>query len=567
VPASATLLLLAGLGSPAETPPPSTAFPVEAQVVYVAVSVADSRGRPVRNLRATDFALYENGRPVPAVAFHAPPGENVPGHAAAPAAPVADSARTQGPRPHEPVTFVVYIDNWNLTPQNRARALPALASFLQEELARGGARALVVSAGHDTHMLSPLTADAEQIAHAFRSAMDELTHGHVTQSDERQAIAIVEAMLKGGSIGCGDLPTLQTPLRSQAQARSHELEQTLARLETVVQALASLAGPKALFYLSGGLEQRPGIDLFHQLLDICPAAAQSDFSTLLAPMQEYDMSRAFQSLSARAGAARVTFYPVDASGLRGPPLGDLSEPDRRYVPSTKTVAVRTQNRRAGQWILADRTGGSATFDANNPKVALGQMADQIRSEYVLGFTPDHEPEDRIHVLRVELRRKGLRLRFTPSYLHAARGEPGASRTLAAFLAGLEEDTLGADVTVEGMPTADALAGATTWTASVRIGLPLARLSTVEAADGRLGRLRVVIAVWRAASQVKDRPLEIREKVIEVPFPSASSATGPDPGRREFVIKVPVSAAHREIGVGVIDALSRLATYRRLRVGS
>ena len=535
-------------------------------MVYVAVSVADSRGRPVRNLRATDFALYENGRPVPAVAFHAPPGENVPGHAAAPAAPDTDSARTQGPLPDEPVTFVVYVDNWNLTSQDRARALPALASFLQEELGRGGARALVVSAGHDTHVLSPLTTDAEQIARAIRSAMDEWTHGHVTQSDERHAIAMVKAMLEG-SFGCGDLLTLQTPLRSQAQARSHELEQTLARLETVVQALATLPGSKALFYLSGGLEQRPGIDLFHQLLDICPEAVQSDFSTLLAPMQEYDMSRAFQSLSARAGAARVTFYPVDASGLRGPPLGDLSEPDRRYVPSTKTVAVRTQNRRAGQWILADRTGGSATFDANNPKVALGQMADQIRSEYVLGFTPDHEPEDRIHVLRVELRRKGLRLRFTPSYLHAARGEPGASRTLAALLAGLEEDTLGADVTVERDADADALAGATTWTASVRIGVPLARLSTVETAEGRLGRLRVVIAVWRAASQVKERPLEMREKAIEVPFPSASSATGPDPGRREFVIKVPMGAAHREIGVGVIDALSRLATYRRLRVGS
>jgi hypothetical protein len=328
-----------------------------------------------------------------------------------------------------------------------------------------------------------------------------------------------------------------------------------------------LSGSKALFYLSGGLEQRPGIDLFHQLLDICPDAVQRDFSTLLAPMQDYDMSRAFQSLSARAGAARVTFYPVDASGLRGPFLSDLSEPDRRYVPSPKTVAVREQNRRAGQWILADRTGGLATFDANNPKRALGQIADQIRGEYVLGFTPDHEPEDRIHDLRVELRRKGLRLRFTPAYHHAARAEPGASRTLAALLAGLEEDTLGADVSVDGMPTADAMAGAATWTVSVRIRVSLARLSTVEAAQGRHGLLRVVIAVWRTASLAKERPIEMREKVIEVPFPSALSPAGPDAGWREFVIEVPVSAAHREIGVGVLDAVSHLATYRRLRVGS
>ena len=77
----------------------------------------------------------------------------------------------------------------------------------------------------------------------------------------------------------------------------------------------------------------------------------------------------------------------------------------------------------------------------------------------------------------------------------------------------------------------------------------------------------MIAVWRAAAVAKERPLEVREKVIDVSFPSASSAVGPDPGRRQFVIEVPLSATHRELAVGVLDTLSRLATYRRLRVGS
>ena len=79
-------------------------------------------------------------------------------------------------------------------------------------------------------------------------------------------------------------------------------------------------------------------------------------------------------------------------------------------------------------------------------------ADQIRGAYALGFTPAHEPEGRIHSLRVELKRKGPRVRSTPSYFHAERPEPGVSRTLAALLVGLQEDTLGAWVSIDPQPS-------------------------------------------------------------------------------------------------------------------
>jgi len=137
----------------------------------------------VRDLGANDFALYEDGRAVPIVAFRAPVGASVPLDAAAPTP--AATGRAPAEPPPEPVTFVVYVDNWNLTPGGRRRVLPGFASFLKEQLARGAARALVVAAGEEAHVLSPLTADAEQIAAALRSAEREPVHGHLTRSDER----------------------------------------------------------------------------------------------------------------------------------------------------------------------------------------------------------------------------------------------------------------------------------------------------------------------------------------------------------------------------------------------
>jgi hypothetical protein len=134
-----------------------------------------------------------------------------------------------------------------------------------------------------------------------------------------------------------------------------------------------------------------------------------------------------------------------------------------------------------------------------------------------------------------------------------------SRTLAALLVGLEEDTLGALVSIDPQPSdPEAKAGAT---ASVRISVPLARLAAADDAAERHGRLRVVIAVWRAGKDAGRNPFEVREQLIDVPLPPPSSSTRAE--RREFVVTVPLSAGHREIAVGVHDLFSELVSYRRV----
>jgi hypothetical protein len=255
---------------------------------------------------------------------------------------------------------------------------------------------------------------------------------------------------------------------------------------------------------------------------------------------------------------------VDGSGLQAPSLADPSQADRKYVPSPKTDMIRAQNLKAGQWILADQTGGSVVSNTNDPGAGMRQLGDRIRSGYTLGLTPDHAPEGRVHNLRVELRKKGLRSRFTPSYFHGERPAPAASRTLAALLVGLEEDTLGAEVSVEPSPASQPQ-GKDTRTVNVRIVVPVERLSIVEDASGRHGRLRVVIAIWRTGAPVKDQPVEIREQFIDVPLPAPAVAF--EVGRREFIVEVPLSTKHPELAVGVHDALSALATYRRMPIPS
>lgn len=562
------LISMSSLAWPGEMRQAAT-LSVEAQIVHVQVVVTDSRGRLVRDLSAGDFTLFDDGRAVPLVAFQAPVSAGVPMPAAEPASASGEPAPAASRAPPQTgaVTLVVYIDNWNLTPGDRARVLAGLASFLGEQLARDGTTVLVVSASDEARTLTSLTSDPGAVAEALRTVQAERTRGLLTRSDERQTIEDVRAMLESGVGGCEDLPILQARVRIQAQARTQELERTLSRLESVIRALGTLKGTKALLYVSGGLEQRPAIDLFHQLGDICPSAAQRDFSTLLAPMQEYDLTPALRSLAARANAARVVLYPLDAVGLGGVPLADPAEGNRRYAPSPKTARLRSENLKAGEWILANETGGSAVFNANDLHKPLEQIAADVRSAYALGFAPDHQPEGRVHSLQLRLGRKRLRVRYTPSYFHGERADPGTSRTLAALLVGLEQDTLGASVTVDAGPVtlSPDVAPGPARTAKIWIAVPVARLSPVEGPVGRQARVRVVIATWRAGAVARERRLDVREKRIDVPLPLAGAASVSDLGRSEFVVDVPLSPDHREIAVGVEDVASGHATYRRVRL--
>jgi hypothetical protein len=319
-------------------------------------------------------------------------------------------------------------------------------------------------------------------------------------------------------------------------------------------------------------------------------------------MQEIDMSAGLKQAAARANAARVTIYPLDAGGLTTSSVSDVSYDSRRYAPTARNDSVREANLRAGPFILAEQTGGSPVFAANAPAAALGRLSQEIRGRYSLGFTPGRDPDGRTHRLHVELKRKGLRVRHRVSYLHAEPGERQLSRTLAALLLGYEDDGLDARIRAEvGAPGqgSDAAAGSprasvSTFVVSdpmagplagsgraasgsgsaetppseirVRLSIPFARLATQPVEGGRRARLRIVIVLRAAGESMEDARPHAREKEIELTLPPAPPG-GDDPNaRHEIVVRIPAAAGPREIAVGVSDVLGGESSYARVEVG-
>ncbi len=119
---------------------------IDVRVVNVDVVVTDKNGNPVSGLTVDDFELREDGRPVTIGNFY----EYVEGLEVTESQP--DPTREQQPQKSprgEPgaapsevpsdqrLSLMVYIDQFNLTPQGRSAVLPILRDFLTTKLRPG----------------------------------------------------------------------------------------------------------------------------------------------------------------------------------------------------------------------------------------------------------------------------------------------------------------------------------------------------------------------------------------------------------------------------------------------
>ena len=557
------VVLLSGTAFSQNTPESPPRISTRADVVIVDTIVTDKRGQFVTSLTREDFLVFEDGRPVEVIAFREPaPSALVPAVSAAPRAE-PEPAASAG----DPLTVALYIDSAALTPVGRRRILDGVRSFVAAQLPSGGLRVLIISNAPGANVTTTVTRRIDEIEAALDAIARTSAGGVAAKSDERQTIGTIGDIVEmcEQSPACGDcMKVLEETLgvaRAYAESRRLWLLRLIDNLSVVVSGIGALPGRKALVYASETIEQRPGIQLFEQIGEICPRALEKDASKVYGPMEEYDISPALRELAARANACRVTLYPVDARGLQGSSAADPSFGVRRYTPSARNDAVREANLRAPLEILAQETGGTAIVGRNELAGALGRLPGELAARYDLGFAPSREPDGRTHAIKVRLRKgKGLTLRYRQSYLHAPGRTREDERVLAALLYGLDEDALGATVTAE-------LAPANTnhpdqRIALVHISVPLARLATEPDGDGRRARLRLLLAVRK--TNAADQSLELREKDVAIRLP-ATDAQRPEAERHDFVVEVPLGEGAHDIAVGVHDALSSLASYGRLRV--
>ena len=472
---------------------------VDVNVVNVQVFVTDKKGNPITGLGVDDFELYENKKRVKISNFYAvedrqPVVETATGTPAT-GQPLPDKLDLvpEDERPH----LVVYIDNFNIRPFNRNRLLSRLREFLTHKLDRGD-RVMLVSYDRSLHIRHPFTSDPDLVATALFD-LEKLT-GFALQydSEHRELMAAIDR--------ANDLGEVSYRVRQFAESRYHDMTFALDGLREIVDSLAGVPGRKAVLYVSDGLPMVPGEEMFYAL--------QHKFqdSGVLSRMRDFDLSRKFARLADTANTNGVTFYTVDAAGLRVAFSGTAEQSSYGSTPGLWQIvdSMRVHNLQGPLLFMARRTGGTAIYNTNDPSAGLTRVASDFATYYSLGYLPGHSGDGRFHKIEVKTRRKGLQVRHRHGYRDKPLPARMADSTLSTLRYGFDRNPLGIAVSMRGQAAHER----GNFLVDLVVQIPLGKITLVPRSDFHEARVKLFVAAMDGEGDVAD----VQEETVPIRIP-------------------------------------------------
>ncbi len=425
---------------PAQEPPrrpqPRTqSFSAGTTAILVDVVVRDKRGRPVLDLTADDFEIFEDDVRQAVGSFSVVErgggiGIKVGRRVNAPTSVTTGGAEAGASSPPpEPPTIAVVFDA--LRPEALELAQKATLAYLP----RSGeldARVGVFASDPGLRILQPYTDDMPLVRAAVRRVTAAATTKQDAEAERRQALGQrIEAL---DALGIGQDSTAFAPGTGNPTAAQTLVEQQMTELEmrmlrtfesldrdhrgfgsaaallAAVHSLALLPGRKTVVYLSEGLPASP------------------------------TMQARLDTIVSAANRANVTVYTIDAAGLRAESA--LTE-TRREVDAagqerlrqtavsrdpTNGPLMRTVERtedllrldpHGGLARLAGDTGGFLIRDTNDLGSAFRRIDEDNRFHYLLTYSPSNaEFDGKFRTIHVKVRREGLTVFARKGYLAA-----------------------------------------------------------------------------------------------------------------------------------------------------
>ncbi len=401
----APLLVAAALASTAVAGPvPETpqVFPSRVELVAVELIVVDGDGRPVRDLRPSDFELKVEGRPRRVVSAEFVPVALEP--EARPATSDPGFTSNEQARPGRLVLLVVDTANIELfsgrdTMQGASRALGRLGP---------SDRVGLVTIPTDGPR-EEFTTDHERIAKALKQVV-----GQGTLVGKRASLSA--ALDAAGS----------SPAPGDAMAQAGDTENWLLRLEYESVSSRSRAVIKAAFDALRPLPGQKVLILVSQGLGFPEALEHPGVGGV-----------ELRELVAAANAARVAFYVVPV-GARSPLPSIESDLD------VTTLAMDRRLHFSGIEMLAADTGGAIL--RGEPEHAFERVLRETSGYYRLGFEPEADDRNgKARKLRVSVTRKGTVVRARPTEVLRSIATP--SQTKGDLIAALRSPTLATDLPV------------------------------------------------------------------------------------------------------------------------
>jgi VWFA-related protein len=363
-------------------------------VVLVDVRVYDKSGKPVTDLKPSDFRLTEDGVQQAVSSFSL---EDVEKLAQATGenekAQVIDLAKLPPEVNAEQILqnhrlLVLFFDMSSMQPDELMRALKASGDFITHRMTPADLIA-VVTYSSSLRVSQDFTNDRTSLRKALRAILV----GEESSSLATQGV-IGEAGgtdANGMEIVTQDVSDAFTP--DETEFNIFNTDEKLAAVESLATMLRSVPGRKNVIHFSSGIAR----------------TGQENQATLRAATDA-------------ANQADVSLYTMDARGLAAlPPGGDASasSPSGTAIYSGSAFASQVsslQGSRETLATLATDTGGRTFYDLNDFSPAFQEVQKENSSYYLIGYSPTNSKSDgRFRHIRVEVSRPGLKVQARPGY--------------------------------------------------------------------------------------------------------------------------------------------------------
>jgi VWFA-related protein len=528
---------------------------VELTIVNVMVHVRDKSGEVVTDLTKEDFVLFQDGDPKPITNFQLYTEElyagYVPPEVTSPLEePETDEAAvdTEDLEPR-PIYIVLYIDNRNLHPIERNRALSQMRAWVREHL-RPPVQMMVITYDRSLEILQPFTSEPRKILDAVREVRSA-TGGRAVLDTERDRILDLLQRLQeeAGSTGSGARSTREYQhilgeVLTFADSENTDLVFSIQALRDTIGVVAGLPGEKSIFYVSNGMPMIAGMGLMSAM-----SASYQDHA-ILNNVGRYDRSNLYHSLVEAANSQGVTFYTVGVGGLE---VDTMTGADVRSAKDPFSAARGADNYLDSMRYMANETGGIAILNTNDISLGLDRIKSRLFSYYSLGYALNTSGADKVHRIKVELpNHPEYSVDYRRRVVEKSHQTRTQERVISGLMFDLDDNPMGIQVGVEAAgPAAE-----DTWLVPIHISFDLQTVALLPQGEDLVGNLTLFIAA--RSNNGKQSDLVRQEHEVRVP---ADLYDGPPSGRFGINVRMLMKEGSYRVSVGMMDQLTRQSSYR------
>lgn len=362
-------------------------------------AVVTKDGKPVTNLTAGDFEIFEDGRAQTITSFAYISNVN---HNNAQSFPAAEKSADTVPfapvkldQPHRIMALVV--DDFGLSAESMHQTKRQLRKFIAEELQPNDLVAIMRTSG-ELGALQQFTNDKRLL----NRAVDQLRWNLCSR------------------VGVNVIPFLAPSVLREHDDWNHcgglSYYQTMKSLRFILDAMGHLPGRKSMVLFSDSLPRETQEVKFDDDSPVSPALGAMNYAGLL------------QRIAEKAIRASVVIYSVDTQGLQytGLTAADhITGTSQQITRSINQVlATRSEmlvSRREGGEMIARQTGGFQIRNSNN--FQLDRILEDQSGYYLLGYRPTDETFNRrFHHIKAKVNRSGMTLRTRFGFMGVSEEE-------------------------------------------------------------------------------------------------------------------------------------------------